>query len=358
MIYIIRYNSKTFLAQHKNDKANSETCFIDYAIIDLNIMWRIFMCDDQFDTQGFLINEDELAPIVLFIFNRPDCVERTLAALGNNLLANKTDLFIYADGPRGKKDEMDCRKSRDVVKKFENCFKNVEMICRTENWGLARNSVSGITEVINSRGKMIMMEDDTVPSPFFLKYMNIGLQKYQKFDDVMEITGFQMPIKCDDDPRAVFIKGSYTWAWGTWSDRWKKYHRNAEELMKSFSSRDIYNLNFDGSVDIYDQLRANRDGQMNTWAVFWAAVRYLNGGYMLCPTKSLIQMIGFDERSEHNTKENVMAKVELYNGEILHFPDSISEDLDIRKKIVKTFEGELSFKAKMMLKMEKYISRR
>ena len=316
------------------------------------------MAENRLETQELLINDSELAPVVLFIFNRPDCVERTLEALSNNTFADKTDLYIYADGPRNENDELGCNKSRDVIKRYSDCFKSVELICRTENWGLARNSICGITEVINSRGKMIMMEDDTVPAPYFLKYMNIGLNKYQDNEKVMEITGFQMPIKSDEEPRAVFIKGSYAWAWGTWSNRWKEYHRNAEELMRKFSNRDIYNLNFDGSVDIYDQLRANRDGQMDTWAVFWSAIRYLQDGFMLCPTKSLIQMIGFDDRSEHNREENAIAKVELYNGEILQFPDLVSEDIDTRKLIVRTFEKELSFKAKMLLKMEKYISRR
>ena len=42
----------------------------------------------------------QLAPIVLFVYNRPGHTEQTLVALAANTLADQSSLFIYSDGPK------------------------------------------------------------------------------------------------------------------------------------------------------------------------------------------------------------------------------------------------------------------
>ena len=42
----------------------------------------------------------ELAPVVLFTYNRPWHTRQTIDALQKNELANRSDLFIYSDGPK------------------------------------------------------------------------------------------------------------------------------------------------------------------------------------------------------------------------------------------------------------------
>ncbi len=43
---------------------------------------------------------NELAPIALFLYNRPDHSKRTLDALALNLEAKESDLIIYCDGAK------------------------------------------------------------------------------------------------------------------------------------------------------------------------------------------------------------------------------------------------------------------
>ena len=45
-----------------------------------------------------------LAPILLFVYNRPEHTRLTLEALKKNLLADQSELFIYADAARDEKD--------------------------------------------------------------------------------------------------------------------------------------------------------------------------------------------------------------------------------------------------------------
>jgi len=46
---------------------------------------------------------------------------------------------------------------------------------RKSNIGLAKNIISGITEIINAKEKAIILEDDVVVSSTFLNYMNDAL---------------------------------------------------------------------------------------------------------------------------------------------------------------------------------------
>lgn len=47
-----------------------------------------------------LMNDRKYAPIVLFAFIRLDSLQKTVSALEKNELANKSDLFIFVDGPK------------------------------------------------------------------------------------------------------------------------------------------------------------------------------------------------------------------------------------------------------------------
>ncbi len=42
----------------------------------------------------------KLAPITFFVYNRPEHTRQTLEALSKNELANESELYVFADGPK------------------------------------------------------------------------------------------------------------------------------------------------------------------------------------------------------------------------------------------------------------------
>ena len=42
----------------------------------------------------------KLAPLVLFVYNRPHHLKKTLNFLKKNYLARKTEIYIFSDGPK------------------------------------------------------------------------------------------------------------------------------------------------------------------------------------------------------------------------------------------------------------------
>ena len=135
-----------------------------------------------------------LAPIVLFVYNRPWHTKQTVEALQKNELAKESELFIYCDEAKNE----DAGKSVDEVREYidkVDGFKKVTIIKREKNWGLADSIIDGVTKIVNEYGKIIVLEDDLVTSPYFLKFMNDGLEFYKDEKKVFGITGYAFPVK-------------------------------------------------------------------------------------------------------------------------------------------------------------------
>ena len=102
-----------------------------------------------------------LAPIVLFTYNRPWHTRQTIEALQKNHLASESVIFIFSDGPKTKEDEPKVEEVRKFLKTIQG-FKQIEIIEREKNWGLAKNIIDGVTKVVNEYGKVIVLEDDII----------------------------------------------------------------------------------------------------------------------------------------------------------------------------------------------------
>ena len=148
-------------------------------------------------------------PIVLFVYNRPDHLRRTIEALVKNTLAEKSKLFIYSDGP---KNQIDAEKVMSVRKYIHSIsgFKEVEIIEREKNYGLAKSVITGISEVFNSSSKVIVMEDDMISSHGFLSYMYELLNFYENNRTIFSVTGYTFPIKIPYDyPYEIYLNDSF-----------------------------------------------------------------------------------------------------------------------------------------------------
>ena len=80
----------------------------------------------------------KLAPIVLFVYNRPWHSQQTIEALQKNELSSESELFIYSDAPKAEKDQEKVQEARDYVHSIGG-FKKITIIERVENWGLANS---------------------------------------------------------------------------------------------------------------------------------------------------------------------------------------------------------------------------
>ena len=239
-----------------------------------------------------------LAPIIVFSYNRPDHLRQTLDALVKNDLADNSVLYIYCDGAKANAtDEQiaNIQENRRVAHAAQG-FKQVHVIERESNIGLKNNIVGAVTEIVNQYGRVITLEDDVITSSGFLNFMNEGLEMYKDDEQVMHISGYMWPHRCKL-PETIFYPVPYPGGgWATWKRAWQHYTDDTATLYNYWSMRwDEFNK-FGGDY-LQRQLVANYKGTLKTWFVKWYAVMLMRQALTLYPGHSLTNNIGFDEQA-------------------------------------------------------------
>ncbi|MEP0263904.1 DapH/DapD/GlmU-related protein [Dokdonia sp.] len=280
-----------------------------------------------------------LSPIVLFVYNRPEHTLQTLEALKNNEGANESVLYIYADGPKDQTDNNTLKKideTRQVLKQSKWC-KEVHIIERTSNIGLAANIIDGVTTVVNKHERVIVLEDDIVTSKGFLNYMNDALNCYRDTKEVMHISGFMYPHK-ENLPETFFFNVALCWGWATWKTSWSSLNTDTMDLWKSFKEKDLFDeVNKFGGDFLSSQLAHNISGRLNTWFVKWHMSVVLKGGYTLYPSTSLVNNIGFDNTGVHNGTTDYFENKKLASSiKVEEIP--LQENVTAAKSIVAFYE--------------------
>ena len=279
-----------------------------------------------------MIDRENLAPVVLFTYNRLDHTKQTIEALRNNVYAQETELYIYSDAPKNEAAQADVEAVRFYLSGVTG-FKHVYISEREENWGLARNIIDGVTKIVKEHGQVIVLEDDIVTSSYFLPYMNEALARYKDNPQVMEISGYAYPICREGLPDSYFVQCGACWGWATWDRAWQKFVRNPEGVMERFTQDDIYHFTLEGKWnDVWRQLEANKSGKLYTWAVFWCAAIYLNDGLVLYPKDSLTMNAGMDGSGEHCAPTDVYTQT-LAEKPLEGFPTEITESSVARARV-------------------------
>ena len=241
---------------------------------------------------------ENLAPIVLFVFARPEHTKQTLEYLAANDLASDSDLIVYADAARNEREVAPVNEVRHLVRSVQG-FRSVTVIERKTNYGLARNIIEGVGEVCQRYGRVIVLEDDLVTSSAFLTFMNQALNQYQNDNRVWHISGWNYPIDTEGLGDAFFLRVMNCWGWATWTDRWAHFTKNPNRLIESWNQRKKYHFDLDGSGFFWNQVTANAQKKINTWAIFWYATIYEKDGLCLNPSQSYVDNIGQDGSGIH-----------------------------------------------------------
>lgn len=291
----------------------------------------------------------ELAPIIVFCYNRPYHVEMTLEALSNNELADQSVLYIYADGPKEnalEEHKQLIAETRKVIRKKRWC-KEVHIVEAQKNKGLANSIISGVTDVINQHEKVIVLEDDLVSSPYMLKYMNAALNKYQDRPGVMSISANRPPLNKMEIPEDyeydVFVSlRSYSTGWATWKDRWNRVDWSMD-YMDSFLNHPFEVAAFNrAGDDMTKLLTMQKEGKIDSWAMRFGYAHFKEHCVAILPCHSYVDNIGFDGTGTHSgyNKTNEYRNDLSLATENPHFLNNIYED----SRIINAFYNRFCIK--------------
>ena len=77
------------------------------------------------------------------------------------------------------------------------------------------------------------------------------------------------------------------------------YEKDVDKTIKEFTDGNIKRFNLDGVEDFWGQVVANKEGKINTWAIFWYVTIFKKNGLCLNPTQTFVENIGHDGSGIH-----------------------------------------------------------
>ncbi|TCD03307.1 glycosyltransferase family protein [Pedobacter psychroterrae] len=263
---------------------------------------------------------NQTAPIVLFVYNRLDHTRKTLQALQENNLAEESELYIFSDGPKDIAAATSVSTLRSYLTSVTG-FKKIHIRLRETNFGVDDNIIQGVTEVVNRHGRVIVLEDDLVTSPWFLQYMNEGLNYYETNEDVISIHGYIYPVTVSLK-QSFFLKGADCWGWATWKKEWKLFEADGSILLRQIEARGLQEeFDFNNTYPYTKALEQQAIGNTKEWDIRWYASAFLLNKLTLYPGKSLVHNIGNDGSGTH------CGDSEEYDVELAQSPISVVADV-------------------------------
>lgn len=266
-----------------------------------------------------------LAPVALFVYNRPDHTRRTLEALRANTLARETPLHVFSDAPRDAAAEAGVRAVRHLVAATEG-FASVTIVQQSRNLGLAGSVTRGVTDLCDRFGRVIVLEDDIETGPYFLDYMNAALDRYGGDETVMHVSAYMFNLA---DPNALpetfFHRCPSCWGWGTWKRAWDAFEPDVHKLLpglRPYRVRKAFDIG--GTFNYFRMLERQAERRIDSWAIRWYASVFLKGGLSLFPSRSLVANIGNDGSGQHGYRSTAF-DVPVGGHRVTRFAPSIVE---------------------------------
>lgn len=291
-------------------------------------------------------------PVLLFVYSRPAHTRHLVDSLLHNAEAAQTPLFIYSDAARDENDRAAVTEVRNYIRSLRG-FASVTIIEREENWGLARNIIDGVTTLVNRYGRVIVLEDDLVVAPFFLRFMNDALEAYKDDPRVGHIQACDF-TQDPSLPSTFLIKWTGSWGWATWARAWKLFNPDGRQLLQELERRKLTRtFDFDGSYGYTRMLRRQVEGKNHSWAIRWNASLFLADVLSLNVGRSLVQNNGFDGSGTNCGGGG------LYSSRLWMEPLSVlpirpaTEDREARQCYVRYYRRTNSFWAKAIRRVKR-----
>jgi hypothetical protein len=292
------------------------------------------------------MTKPEEAPVLLIIFNRPDTLQVVFDVIRK---AKPSKLYVSADGPRkgNVSDNINCEKAREITK-------NVDWKCEThyrfleENLGCGWGPASAISWAFENEDRLIILEDDCVPSIAFFPYCNYLLEKYLVDTRIWFVSG-----RSDDTDPSFFQNVDYmfshyghSWGWATWRRCWQHFDiemKNFPEYIKYGGAKNVFFSRREGELynRTYKKLFIDKNLYTHVWDFQFGHSIMSNGGLAIVPAKNLIENIGLsgthssgiNKYCELKAEEDFIIKNEpefvLANREfdLYHFKNHISKTM-------------------------------
>ena len=279
-------------------------------------------------------------PIIIFAYNRPAHLKRLIDSLRKNPECIDTELYIYADGAKTA-DDPNVAAVRETIKQIDG-FKSVMTIFRDKNIGLANNIIDGVTSTINRHGAAIVLEDDLMVTPHFIKYMRTALDHY-KDSKAFSIAGYTPKVDFPNDYKydTYAVMRNCSWGWATWQDRWNRVDWDVKNFAEFFADDKAVNDYNTAGNDLSTMLLKQQKGQIGSWSIRFCYASFCLQMPTIYPVKSFVINGGADGSGSNIGNTSKYQTVTMDNIDNIRFNDNLLPHPEILKSFRRTYDTSL-----------------
>lgn len=247
--------------------------------------------------------------VLVLMFTRNDTLQQVFDEIRK---ARPSRLFLFQDGARGEKDVAGIEACRKIVSD-ENIDWECEVVrnYQTRNLGCMTAGFTAHRWAFTLADKVMVLEDDVVPSQSFFPFCKEMLDKYENDERVTMISGFNMDEQTTDCPYDYFFTSAFSiWGWASWRrvvSQWDEQLSflddpyNLDQLQQLIKARG-YKSDFVRTCQLH---RSSGLPQFET--IFWSHMM-LNNGLAIMPSKNQINNVGATEDSAHYSAFKTLPK--------------------------------------------------
>ena len=248
------------------------------------------------------------APVMILFFNRPDNLQQVFNAVREY---KPERLFLVQDGARSSRpdDKLNIQKCRGVVS-------NVDWPCEVktnyseENMTCDHREYTGISWCFQFVDRLIILEDDCVPTQSFFHLCEENLELYKDNTQIHSIYGFNRVGKYTTPYDHVFSSTGAGWGWATWKRVWSQVETICNlsffddekliEYIKKVTDKNIF-LNYGDFIEQGRRVRKTNKltNRNSSWEYVTGIVLILNNMLTICPAVNMVKYIGISENATH-----------------------------------------------------------
>ena len=285
-------------------------------------------------------------PIMMIFFNRPNTLKKVFEWVRK---AQPKQLFLVQDGPRQDRP--------DDVEKIMECRKiveNVDWECEVhrnyaeQNMSCDHREFTGISWCFEYVDRLLILEDDCVPSDSFYGFCAEMLERYKDDERIYSVSGFNRIGVYDQTPYDYIIsRAGAGIGWATWKRCWDYVQSikslefvDDEEFMRYYNAIISKHMpkQYDGILARGKKVRDldQSMGKYSSWEYLSGISAILNNQLVITPKRNMIKYIGITEdathcMANHNLLNHKIRKVllqEAYEleGEVKHPPAMLADE--------------------------------
>jgi hypothetical protein len=241
-------------------------------------------------------------PVLLVIFNRPECTRRALEAIA---AVRPRTLLVAADGPRTPAEAALCERTRALVA-APGWPCEVVTDFAEKNLGCGVRVAGAVDWAFGRTERLIVLEDDCIASPSFFRFCEELLERYADDERVMHISGDNFQQGRARGPYSYyFSKITHAQGWATWKRAWRHFDWEMrtwpevrhEGLIGGFCDDPLEVPYWTG---IFDHVHAGAD---DIWDYRWNYACLTQNGLAALPARNLVENIGTGPDATHTVAE-------------------------------------------------------